>query len=65
LGEVIYAREFEAQWSAPTSGMFDRDLLGAAVLPHDFVFATASPAPARVHPTPQGLGAAIDAAVIP
>jgi hypothetical protein len=62
---MIYAREFEAQWSAPTSGMFDRDLLDAAVLPHDFIFATPSPAPPRVYPTSQGLGAAIAAAVIP
>ena len=65
LGEMIYAREFEAQWSAPTSGMFDRDLLDAAVLPQDFSFAVPSPVPARIYPTSQGLGAAIAAAVIP
>jgi hypothetical protein len=41
---MIYAREFEAQWSAPTSGMFDRDLLDAALLPHDFSFAAVSKA---------------------
>src|SRR5262245_21682960 len=65
LGEMIYAREFEAQWGAPTSGMFDQALLQGAVLPHDFSFATPSPAPPRVYPRSQGLGAAIAAAVIP
>jgi hypothetical protein len=65
LGDMIYAREFEAQWSAPTSGMFDHALLQGAVLPHDFSFATASPAPARVYSTPQGFGAAIAKAVLP
>jgi hypothetical protein len=61
---MIYAREFEAQWSAPTSGMFDHALLQGALLPDDFSFAARSSVPARVYPTSPGLGAAIAAAVI-
>jgi hypothetical protein len=50
---MIYAREFEAQWSAPTSGMFDHDLLRAALLPDNFVFDQSSKAatmPTGVNP---------------
>jgi hypothetical protein len=65
LGEAIFRREYLAEFSASETGMFDRDLLEAAVLPDDFSFGAPSPAPARVYPTSQGLGASIAAAVIP
>ena len=57
LGATIYAREFEAAWSAPVSGMFDHDLLHAALLPDNFDFAAASAAPmppSRSYSSPAG-----------
>src|SRR5215468_2139339 len=51
LGEAIYRREYLAEFSASETGMFDPDLLQAALLPHDFVFnqggPTMAPASAR------------------
>ena len=65
LGEAIFSREYLAEFSASQTGMFDPELLQAALLPDDFSFAAPSPVPPRVYPTSQGLGAAIAAAVIP
>ena len=38
LGEAIFRREYLAEFAASASGMFDHDLLQAALLPDDFVF---------------------------
>ena len=38
LGEAIFRREYLAEFAASASGMFDHDLLQAALLPSDFVF---------------------------
>ena len=34
----MYASEYLAEFAASASGMFDHDLLQAALLPDDFVF---------------------------
>lgn len=65
LGEAIYSREFEAQWSAPSSGMFDADLLQGALLPDGFQFNPAPVSPPRRYGTISGLDAAIATAVLP
>ena len=38
LGEATFAPEYLAEFAASASGMFDHDLLQAALLPDDFVF---------------------------
>ena len=38
LGEALYRREYLAEFAASASGMFDRNLLQAALLPDNFVF---------------------------
>jgi hypothetical protein len=38
LGEALFSREYLAEFSAPALGMFDPELLAAALLPEDFVF---------------------------
>jgi hypothetical protein len=48
LGEAIYRREYLAEFSVSATGMFDPELLEAALLPDDFAFATSLPTP----PTP-------------
>jgi hypothetical protein len=38
LGEALFRREYLAEFAAPALGMFDPELLAAALLPDDFVF---------------------------
>ncbi len=45
LGEVIFRREYLAEFSASATGMFDPDLLQAAMLPDGFEFVTSRRSP--------------------
>lgn len=45
LGEAMFAREYLARFSASAAGMFDPDLLRAALLPDDFDFNAAGRGP--------------------